>query len=54
MHLKKVSKNKELIYHTQGPLCTDENLVPGISFFRCILSLLVGYKISLKASKESP
>jgi hypothetical protein len=32
MHLKKVIIEKELLYYTGGPLCTDENLNPGISF----------------------
>jgi hypothetical protein len=32
-------KQKEFLNYTRGPLCTDKNLYPGISFFRCILSL---------------
>jgi hypothetical protein len=32
MRLKKVIQEKKLLYYTGGPLCTDENLYPGISF----------------------
>jgi hypothetical protein len=32
MHLKKIFKKKEFLYYTGGPLCTGENLYPGISF----------------------
>jgi hypothetical protein len=39
MHLKKLLKKKEFLYYTGGPLCTEENLYPGIYFCRGILSL---------------
>jgi hypothetical protein len=29
---KKLFKKKEFLYYTGGPLSTDENLYPGISF----------------------